>query len=114
MSGLIERLNQELEEFGRRAQAAFDEGKAQLERFRLRRERDEVARDFGYLAHRRERGHPVEPGQVDGFLARLDALDASIAKVEREIAEAKGEKVSVSEEPAPASAQTTEAEVQAS
>ena len=42
MSGILDKLNKELEQFGRRAQAALDEGKLQLERMRLRREQDEA------------------------------------------------------------------------
>ena len=55
-STLFDRLNQELEAFGKKAQAALDEGKLQIELLRLRRKQDSAARDLGLLIHRRERG----------------------------------------------------------
>ena len=111
MAGIFDRLNTELETFGKRAQRALDEGKHQLERFRLQRDRDEAARKLGYLFHRRERGTTVDPLELDAGLVRIDTIDASIARVEREMAAAKGEAVTVSEVPPPAGAQTGEAEV---
>jgi outer membrane protein TolC len=97
MAGILDRLNKELEIFGRKAQAALDEGKLQLERLRLRREQDEAARQLGRLYHNRERGGQVDPLELDAYLVKLDNVAASIARVEREIAAAKGEDVSVSE-----------------
>lgn len=111
MAGLLDRLNQELESFGRKAQQALDEGKLQVERFRLQRERDEAARQLGYLTHRRERGRTVDPLEIDAWLVRIDRQDEAIAKVERELAARKGEVVSVSQAPPPAGATTGEAEV---
>ena len=55
-STLFDRLNQELEAFGKKAQAALDEGKLQIELLRVRRRLDRAARDLGLLVHRRERG----------------------------------------------------------
>ncbi len=111
MSSLLHRLNRELEQFGKKAQAALDEGKLQIELLRLRRQQDNAARDLGLLLHRRERGVETEQRRVDALLLRLDDLEAAISRVERQIAEAKGEKTSVNEEPAPASAANAEAEV---
>jgi hypothetical protein len=111
MAGILQRLNTELETFGKRAQQALDEGRLQLEKFRLQRDRDEAARKLGYLMHRRERGQTVDSLEVDAWLVRIDTLDGQISKIEREMAATKGEVVSVSETPAPASAQETEAEV---
>jgi hypothetical protein len=111
MARLFERLNQELESFGRKAQQALDEGKLQLERFRLQRERDEAARRLGYLIHQRERGRTIDPLEIDAWLTRMDTLGEAIAKVERELAARKGEAVTVSQAPPPAGAQTGEAEV---
>lgn len=111
MAGIFDRLNQELETFGKKAQQALDGGKLQLERFRLLRERDEAARRLGYLIHRRERGQSVDPLELDAWLQRIDTQDAAIAKVEREMAAARGESVTVSETPAPSTAETGEAEI---
>ena len=84
-STLLDRLNHELEAFGRKAQAALDEGKLQIELLRLRRRRDNAARDLGTLVHRRERGKDAEPRRIDGLLARLDDLEAEIGRLELQI-----------------------------
>jgi hypothetical protein len=84
---LFDRLNQELEAFGKKAQAALDEGKVQIELLRMRRKRDAAARDLGLLVHRRERGGEVEPRRVDGLLLRLDELEAEVARLDRQLAE---------------------------
>jgi outer membrane murein-binding lipoprotein Lpp len=88
-STLFDRLNQELEAFGRKAQAALDEGKLQIELLRVRRRQDSAARDLGLMVHRRERGGAVENNRVDALLVRLDDLKAEIARLESQIAEAR-------------------------
>ena len=111
MSGIFDKLNQELETFGKKAQQAIDGGRLHLEKFRLQRERDEAARRLGYLFHRRERGQQAEATEIESWLNRIDEHDAAIAKLEREMAAVKAEAVTVSEAPAPAGATTGEAEV---
>jgi hypothetical protein len=86
-STLFDRLNQELEAFGKKAQAALDEGKLQIELLRVRRRRDNAARDLGLLVHRRERGKETEPRRIDALLSRLDDLEAEVARLELQIAE---------------------------
>jgi hypothetical protein len=88
-STLFDRLNHELEAFGRKAQAALDEGKLQIEQMRVRRKRDLTARDLGLLVHRKERGGQVEPRRVDALLLRLDDLEAELRRLERQGAEAR-------------------------
>ena len=99
-STLFDRLNQELEAFGKKAQAALDEGKLQIELLRVRRKRDAAARDLGLLVHRRERGREVEPRRVDALLLRLDDLETEI-----EPARAAGWPSSAGGQPAPSVAQ---------
>ena len=82
-STLFDRLNQELEAFGKKAQAALDEGKLQIELLRVKRRRDDAARDLGMLVYRRERGTEVEARRVDALLLRLDDLEADITRLER-------------------------------
>ena len=93
-STLFDRLNQELEAFGRKAQAALDEGKLQIELMRVRRKRDSAARDLGLLVHRRERGGEVEPRRVDALLSRLDDLEAELKRLGQELAEAQRQRPS--------------------
>lgn len=88
-STLFDRLNRELEAFGKKAQAALDEGKLQIELLRVRRRKDNTARDLGLLVHRRERGGNLEPGRIDVLMARLDDLQAEIARLELQISQAK-------------------------
>ncbi|MFN8652889.1 MAG: hypothetical protein U0133_13375 [Gemmatimonadales bacterium] len=114
MAGIFDKINTELDAFGKRAREALDEGRLQIERFRLARERDEAAKKLGYLFHRRERGTTVDPLEIDAWMVRVDNFDASIAKIDRELSAAKGEVVSVSETPAPAGSETGEATVQES
>ena len=88
-STLFDRLNQELSEFGKKAQAALDEGKLQIELLRYRRKQDSAARDLGMLIHRRERGGEVEQRRLDGLLLRLDDLEKEIGRLEGQVAEAR-------------------------
>ena len=88
-STLFDRLNQELEAFGRKAQWAIDDGKLQIELLRVRRRQDHVARDLGLLLHRRERGGEADPRRIDALLLRLDDLAREIGRLEGQLQEAK-------------------------
>jgi hypothetical protein len=85
MASIFDRLNQELESFGRRAQAAFDEGRFQLELIRLRRQRDDAAASLGKLYYKRERGKEVDQVRIDALLLRMDDIEAAIDKVEKQM-----------------------------
>lgn len=99
-STLFDRLNQELESFGRKAQSALDEGKLQIELLRLRRRQDNAARDLGMLVHRRERGGEAEPRRIDALLSRLDDLAQEIARLERQVGEARQHRAATTAAPA--------------
>jgi hypothetical protein len=88
-STLFDRLNQELEAFGKKAQAALDEGKLQIELLRVRRRQDNAARDLGLMVHRRERGGELEPRRIDALMLRLDDLQAEIGRLQAQIAESR-------------------------
>jgi outer membrane murein-binding lipoprotein Lpp len=96
-STLFDRLNQELEAFGKKAQAALDEGKLQIELLRIRRRRDNAARDLGFLVHRRERGGATEPARIDALMLRIDDLETDISRLERQIRESRRGSESASE-----------------
>jgi hypothetical protein len=89
-STLFDRLNQELEAFGKKAQAALDEGRLQIELLRVRRRRDNAARDLGLLVHRRERGGEIEAPRIEALLLRIDDLQADITRLEGQIGESRG------------------------
>jgi hypothetical protein len=88
-STLFDRLNQELEAFGKKAQAALDEGKLQIELLRVRRRRDNTARDLGLLVHRRDRGGQVETPRIDALMLRIDDLERDIERLEGRIGESR-------------------------
>ena len=90
MAQLFDRLNRELETFGKRAQAALDDGKLQIELLRHRRQQDRAATELGMLVYRRERGGNVEARRIDAVMLRLDDLDAEITRLEERIAARKG------------------------
>jgi hypothetical protein len=96
-STLFDRLNQELEAFGKKAQSALDEGKLQIELLRIRRRRDNAARDLGILVHRRERGGEIEAPRIDALMLRIDDLQSDIARLERQIRESRRGSGSASE-----------------
>ena len=91
MATIFDRINQELESFGRRAQAAFDEGRFQIELIRLRRQRDDAAGDLGKLIYKRERNKDVDQVRIDALMLRLDDIEAAIEKVERQMGSIKAE-----------------------
>lgn len=88
-STLFDRLNQELEAFGKKAQGALEEGKLQIELLRFRRRLDSTARDLGLLVHRRERGGETDPRRFEALMLRVDDLQADVARLEKQIAEAR-------------------------
>jgi hypothetical protein len=93
MATLLDRLNRELEAFGRRAQEVFDESRARLELMRLRNLRDGAARDLGYLFYQREReSAELEQGRLDAALFKMDDLKHEIDRLEMRLAEEKARK----------------------
>ena len=88
-STMFDRLNQELEAFGKKAQAALDEGKLQIELLRIRRRRDNAARDLGLLVHRRERGGEIEAPRIEALMLRIDDLQADMTRLEQQIGESR-------------------------
>ena len=88
-STLFDRLNQELEAFGKKAQAALDEGKLQIELMRVRRKRDSAARDLGLLTYKRERGGEIEARRTDALLLKLDDLEAELSRLADQLEEAR-------------------------
>jgi hypothetical protein len=98
MPTIFDRINHELESLGRKAQSAFEEGRFQIELLRLRRQRDDVACDLGRLIYKKERGKEVDQVRIDALLLRLDDIEASIDKVEKQMGSIKAE---ATETPAP-------------
>jgi hypothetical protein len=91
MSGILDKLNKELEQFGRRAQAALDEGKLQLERMRLRREAGRGGATAGHAALSEDSGAGSRCSGVRRLLVKLDNLGTALARVDQDIAATKRE-----------------------
>jgi len=99
MASIFSKLNSELESFGRRASAALDEGRLQIELLRVKRRRDNAARDLGMIAYHREKGVEADQRRVDALVLKIGDLEAQIASIETQIATQKAEVVSVTETP---------------
>ncbi len=113
MTTILDRLNHELESFGRKAHAALDEGRFQIELMRLRRQRDSVACDLGRVIYKRERGKDIEQIRIDALMLRLDDIEAAIEKVERQMGSIRAEAYEApSTEPVEATAPSAEAPFQ--
>ena len=97
MSSIFSRLNSELENFGRRATAALDEGRLQIELMRVKRRRDNAARDLGMIAYHREKGVEQDQRRVDALVLKISDLETQIASIETQIATQKAEVVSVTD-----------------
>lgn len=108
MTNLFDRLNKELEDFGKKAQSAFDEGRVRLDLMRYRRKQDNTARDLGLLYHQKKRGGEADKEQIESLLAKLDDLKGQISDLEEQIRSARAN--TVDEQPAP-EADTAEAEI---
>ena len=110
MATLFDRLNQELEAFGRRAQEVFDESRARLELMRLRNLRDGAARELGHLFYQRERQlEEVEPGRMDAALFKMDDLRHEIDRLEQQLTEERARKEAGEPEPTATTAEEAEA-----
>jgi hypothetical protein len=99
MSSIFSKLNTELESFGRRASAALDEGRLQIELLRVKRRRDNAARDLGMIAFHREKGVAQDQRRVDALVLKIGDLEAQIASIEAQIATQKAVVVSVTDTP---------------
>jgi len=109
MANLFDRLNKELEDFGKKAQSAFDEGRVRLDLMRLRRKQDNTARDLGLLYYQKKREGEVDKSQIEALLKRMDDVRKNIEELEEQLRNAKAA-ADVGEQPAP-EAETAEAEV---
>ena len=109
MPNLFDKLNKELEDFGKKAQSAFDEGRVRLDLMRLRRKQDNTARDLGLLYYQKKRGEEGDKEPVEAALTRLDDLKAKISELEEQLRNARAT-ATVDEQPAP-EADTADAEI---
>ncbi len=99
MSTLFERLDSAATELGKKVQAGVETLRLQGELFKLQNKRRTALEDLGRYAHTAARQMTEDPARKDALLAAVDDLDAQIGKLERVMAAAKGEVVTVHEKP---------------
>ena len=104
MSSVFDRIREEIDLLGDRVQSALEQGKLQLEKNGTQRMRSETAQELGLLVWRMARGESIDDARHEALLLRLDELQAQLTRLEREMAAARGESVSVGQEPPPAPA----------
>lgn len=83
--GLIDRISTGINRLADRTNQALDEGRLRLELMRVRRRRDNLARDLGYITFRQAKGTPPADGEVDALVRRIEDCDADVAKVEQQL-----------------------------
>ncbi len=83
--GLIDRISSGINLLADRTNQALDEGRLRLELMRVRRRRDNLARDLGYIAFRQAKGTAPADGEVDALVRRMEDCDAEIAKLDEQV-----------------------------
>lgn len=112
MSGMFDRLREELDQLGDRVSQAMEQGKLQIEKTNVQGLRSDAARELGLLTWRKTRGEEIDEARYETLLTRLDDYKTRLDRIDREMASARAEDVSVGNDPPPAS-QPVDAEVTA-
>lgn len=87
---LIDRVAAELDKLGRKANQALDEGKLRMELHRVRRRKDNAARDLGYVAYRQAKGEAPPPGEIETLTRKIAQAEAEVARLQAEIERVRG------------------------
>jgi hypothetical protein len=85
--GLFDRISTGINRLADRTNQALDEGRLRLDLLRVRRRRDNLARDLGYLAYRQAKGTAPADGEADALIRRIEDCDAEIVKLDLQISE---------------------------
>ncbi len=83
--GLMDRISAGVEALGRKANQALDEGRLRMELLRVRRRRDNAARELGYVAYRQARGTPPSDGEVEFLVRKIGDAEAEVARLEEQL-----------------------------
>ncbi|MBI1723350.1 MAG: hypothetical protein HYR48_05520 [Gemmatimonadetes bacterium] len=84
---LMDRITAGLDQIGRKANQALDEGKLRMDLLRVRRRKDNAARDLGYLTYRQSKGAVPAEGEAEGLLRRIAEAEAEIERLEARVRE---------------------------
>ena len=98
---LVDRVAAGLDQLGRKAVQAIDEGKLRMDVAGVRRRKDHAARDLGYLAYRQSKGEIPAEGDTELQIRRIAAAEEEIAKLEAEIAKVRGSAAPPAGDPPP-------------
>jgi hypothetical protein len=98
MAKFLDQVNEAVAAVGRKAQATVEQLRLLGEQSTATRKRDQALRDLGRLAHGEAKGTAPDAGRRDELVAAIDAAEADLARIDKELAAAKGEVVSVKEE----------------
>jgi capsule polysaccharide export protein KpsE/RkpR len=83
---LMDRVAAGLDNLGKKAAQAIDEGKLRMEVAGVRRRKDHAARDLGYLTYRQSKGEVLAEGDAELQIRRIAAAEEEIAKLEADLA----------------------------
>jgi hypothetical protein len=82
---LGDRIKTGIETLSRKANLALDEGRLRMDLLKVRRRRDNAARDLGYVVYRQSRGAPPAEGEVDALTKKMADADADMARIEDQL-----------------------------
>jgi hypothetical protein len=105
--GLIERISTGINRLADKTNQALDEGRLRLDLLRVRRRRDNLARDLGYLTFRQTKGTAPAEGEADALIRRMEDCDAEILKLDLQISEVRRAQGPGTAGPAPEQGPTT-------
>jgi hypothetical protein len=77
---LIDRLTTSIDK-------ALDEGRTRMDLLRVRRRKDNAARDLGYLVYRESRGASPMEGEREALLKKISDAEVEIGELEARIRE---------------------------
>lgn len=83
--GIGEKIRSGIDTLSRKANHALDEGRLRMELLRVKRRRDNAARDLGYVVYRQSKGTQPAEGEVDALTKRMTDADDALAKVEDDL-----------------------------
>jgi len=83
--GIGDRIRSGIDTLSRKANLAIDEGRLRMELLRVKRRRDNAARDLGYVVYRQSQGTAPAEGEADALTKRIADADAAMAKIEDDL-----------------------------
>jgi capsule polysaccharide export protein KpsE/RkpR len=98
---LMDRVAAGLDQLGKKAVQAIDEGKLRMDVAGVRRRKDHAARDLGYLAYRQSKGEVPAEGDTELQIRRIAAAEEEIAKLEAELVKVRGSTAPPHDDPPP-------------